>query len=310
MVREVWYRLTDRNLALRGVFAFAALAETSQRTRGGRRFKVCVFPIRERSDIQVMASNVCGSILFCAVCSLDLHQDLLAAVSSQQLEDQLYTGLMGNAKVEYHPRIRCLQWLNVTHMDENSFWDVYLYRLYSIILYWDPDYTNKQETKQEKQPKPMWGLWSQCFGYRWRRWKIGTRNLAHFWKVLTFLWCLFFFCSCLKHTKRQREAPFADLRLVHVHDVKFWNKEAVILMTEKINPSHWFVSCTVLSFLSVFFKILFRSGFSTCVSALCWKELYRVLNKCLRLSVPWKKNIFSPSQGHTSLKFSFKNSVC
>lgn len=194
-------------------------------------------------------------ILLCAVCSLDLHQDLLAAVSSQQLEDQLYTGLMGNAKVEYHPRIRCLQWLNVTHMDENSFWDVYLYRLYSIILYWDPDYTNKQETKQEKQPKPMWGLWSQCFGYRrQRRWKIGTRNLAHFWKVLTFLWCLFFFCSCLKHTKRQREAPFANLRLVHVHDVKFWNKEAVILMTEKINPSYWFVSCTVLSFLSVFFK--------------------------------------------------------
>lgn len=47
----------------------------------------------------------------------------LAAVSSQHWEQWLYTGLMGNAKVEYYLRIQCycLQWLNVTHMDENSF---------------------------------------------------------------------------------------------------------------------------------------------------------------------------------------------
>lgn len=52
-----------------------------------------------------------------------LHLSKLAAVSSQQWEQWLYTGLMGNAKVEYHLRIQCycLQWLNVTHMDENSF---------------------------------------------------------------------------------------------------------------------------------------------------------------------------------------------
>lgn len=47
----------------------------------------------------------------------------LAAVATQQWEQCLYTGLMGNAKVKYHLRIQCycLQWLNVTHMDENSF---------------------------------------------------------------------------------------------------------------------------------------------------------------------------------------------
>lgn len=52
-----------------------------------------------------------------------LRLSKLAAVSSQQWEQWLYTGLMGNAKVEYHLRIQCycLQWLNVTHKDENSF---------------------------------------------------------------------------------------------------------------------------------------------------------------------------------------------
>lgn len=63
-----------------------------------------------------------------AVCSEHKHNNSLvtlklAAVSSQHWEQWLYTGLMGNAKVEYYLRIQCycLQWLNVTHMDENSF---------------------------------------------------------------------------------------------------------------------------------------------------------------------------------------------
>ncbi len=66
-----------------------------------------------------------------------LRLSKLAEVSSHQWEQWLYTGLMGNAKVEYHLSIQCycLQWLNVTHKDENSFSDVYLYRLYFIMLY-------------------------------------------------------------------------------------------------------------------------------------------------------------------------------
>lgn len=43
----------------------------------------------------------------------------------------------------------CLQWLNFSQMDEYSSNHVYLYRLHFITLYRDPDYTNKQETKQE-----------------------------------------------------------------------------------------------------------------------------------------------------------------
>lgn len=56
---------------------------------------------------------------------------------TDEWEHWLYTGLMGNAKVEFRliTRCYCLQWLNVTHADENSFCDVYLYRLYFIMLY-------------------------------------------------------------------------------------------------------------------------------------------------------------------------------
>lgn len=65
----------------------------------------------------------------CAVCLQYMHKYSLVTLEQignsflQQWEQWLYTGLMGNAKVEYHLRIQCycLQWLNVTHMDENSF---------------------------------------------------------------------------------------------------------------------------------------------------------------------------------------------
>lgn len=52
-----------------------------------------------------------------------LYLSKKAVVSDQQWEQWLHTGLVGNAKVEYHPRIQCycLQWLNVTHMDGNIF---------------------------------------------------------------------------------------------------------------------------------------------------------------------------------------------
>lgn len=56
----------------------------------------------------------------------------------------VHSGLVGNAKAEY-----LIVYSNFTQMDENSLYDVCLYRLYFITLYRDPDYTNKQETKQE-----------------------------------------------------------------------------------------------------------------------------------------------------------------
>lgn len=179
----LWFKLSE-----------TSLQSETLRTKV-RHFKVYMFPIHELRSWLITCVLQSISVLCIPWTCTKLHLLLLstlAAVSSQQLEEWLSTGLMGNAKVEYHLRKQCLQWLNVTHMDENSFWDVYLYRLYSIILYWDPDYTNKQETKQGKQPKPLWGLWSQCFGDRLLSWKIGTRNLSHFWKVLTFLWWVFF----------------------------------------------------------------------------------------------------------------------
>lgn len=106
--------------------------------------------VYEQSNIQFIVSD--REWLFAQKKCIKIHWfclSKLAAVSSEQWEQWLYTGLMGNAKVEYHLRIQCycLQWLNVTHMDENSFWNVYLYRLYFIMLYWDPDYTNKQRDK-------------------------------------------------------------------------------------------------------------------------------------------------------------------
>lgn len=118
-------------------------------------FNFYVLLIYEQNNIPFRMSNSCmiPPLFVQNTCKAIhwLHLSKLAAVSSHQWEQWLCTGLMGNAKVEYYLRIQCycLQWLNVTHMDENSFWDVYLYRLYFIMLYWDPDYTNKQETKQE-----------------------------------------------------------------------------------------------------------------------------------------------------------------
>lgn len=93
--------LTDRNLALLGgglCFMLCDLRQWMQLSQKphwtpGRHFKVCVFLIHEQSDIQVMVSNLCVSIHFCAVYSQDLHHQLLtrtlAAVSSQQMEEWL-----------------------------------------------------------------------------------------------------------------------------------------------------------------------------------------------------------------------------
>lgn len=86
--------------------------------------------IYEQNNIDFIVSNSCMIptifMQFAQNKFIEIHWlqlSKLATVSSQQWEQWLYIGLMGNAKVKYHLRIQCycLQWLNVTHMDENSF---------------------------------------------------------------------------------------------------------------------------------------------------------------------------------------------
>lgn len=77
--------------------------------------------------IQFVCPSQCDATVIHAVCSEHMHNNSL--VTFRQIGSSFLPAVgtvavtLGNAKVEYYLRIQCycLQWLNVTHMDENSF---------------------------------------------------------------------------------------------------------------------------------------------------------------------------------------------